>query len=270
MQIAHLSDKRIDGLNTKERFMAESIFIVDDEEHILRTCSRILMDERYDCHMFASPHKALDQARKVKPAVVVSDQRMAEMNGVSLLEKIREELPWTVRIIMTGYADTQSAIAAVNQGRVYRFIKKPWEDLAFRLEIRNALNRFRLNQQLERLTTGGVTQEFIRQERLQGVLEMVAAVCHEFSKPVQEIAGYCTLLRNATAFHPGAGTKTLCDDGREDYITSIRVEAGKISGLLYQIVGIDRYETCSPIASTKMIDIGKASRFTRCNEKGKQ
>jgi DNA-binding NtrC family response regulator len=173
--------------------MNDTILIVDDEAHVLETCRKILSGKAYACKVFSCPQKALKAAEMINPAVVVSDQRMPGMKGTVFLEKIRKKLPNATRIIMTGYADIDVAIQAINMGHVFRFIKKPWDDMEFTSQIRDAVEYAHMNQRLQQVLNTDETNNPVVQERLQGVLEMARTVCHEFAQP---LAGDFRLLRS--------------------------------------------------------------------------
>ena len=87
--------------------------------------------------------------------LVVSDMRMPEMNGAQFLQKVNEQWPDTIRILLTGYAEIGATIDAINKGHIYRYISKPWEDNDIVLAIKQALHQKQLekaNQGLEELT----------------------------------------------------------------------------------------------------------------------
>ncbi|MFY9805069.1 MAG: HD domain-containing phosphohydrolase [Candidatus Acidiferrales bacterium] len=101
------------------------ILCVDDESHVLDGLTRTLRSH-YVVETAASGKIALDLLRSEQPfAVVMSDQRMPQMDGVHLLAHVRTVAPLTVRVLLTGQADMESAIAAVNEGNVFRFLTKP-------------------------------------------------------------------------------------------------------------------------------------------------
>ncbi|HUL41926.1 MAG TPA: protein kinase [Burkholderiales bacterium] len=103
------------------------LLVIDDEERIL-TALKSLFRTRY--HVFATTdgNKALDFLGKHQMHVIVSDQRMPVMQGVELLRRSREISPRSVRILLTGYSDLAAIVGSINDGEVYRFISKPWDN----------------------------------------------------------------------------------------------------------------------------------------------
>lgn len=135
--------------------MENRVLFIDDEPAILKSLRRLFSDEPYEILTSTSPTEALQMLRAQEIPVVVSDQRMPEMSGTDLLEKIKEAWPDTVRMVLTGHADLEVAMAAINKGNVYRFINKPWDDADLKLAIKNALTHYRLiaeNKELLALT----------------------------------------------------------------------------------------------------------------------
>lgn len=105
--------------------MSEKILFVDDEINILNAFQRQLR-KRFEFDVSADPASALQSLRSNGPyAVIVSDMQMPGMNGVQFLGKVREQAPNSVRIMLTGNADQQTAMDAVNQGAIFRFLNKP-------------------------------------------------------------------------------------------------------------------------------------------------
>jgi len=103
------------------------LLFVDDEERILTALRSVF---RGNYHVFTATNgaEALEFVRKFQPHVVVSDQRMPEMTGVELLRQVREAAPNTVRLLLTGYSDLASIVGSVNEGEVFRFVSKPWDN----------------------------------------------------------------------------------------------------------------------------------------------
>lgn len=112
------------------------ILCVDDEPHMLEGMARHLR-RHFDVTLATGGEEGLDLIERAGPfAVVLSDQRMPVMDGVSFLSRVRETAPDTVRILLTGYADSTAAMAAVNRGAVFRFLSKPIETA----ELHHTLN----------------------------------------------------------------------------------------------------------------------------------
>ena len=103
------------------------ILIVDDEERIL-TALKSRFRDRYHVFTTTEPAKALDFLSRYPMHVIISDQRMPVMQGVELLRRSREVSPHSVRILLTGYSDLAAIVGSINEGEVYRFISKPWDN----------------------------------------------------------------------------------------------------------------------------------------------
>lgn len=128
------------------------ILFVDDEENILRALKRLFMDE--DCEVFtassgADALKILEESEEI--CVIVSDQRMPEMTGVDFLEKSRKISPQSIRILLTGYADINAAVDAINRGGTFRYITKPWKDDELLQVIKSAQQQYFLIKENKRL-----------------------------------------------------------------------------------------------------------------------
>src|SRR6202007_557071 len=125
--------------------MSERILLVDDEPHILRALQRLLRNglkdtggARYEGESFPDPGVALGgaregafalaRARECAFALAISDQRMPGMTGVEFLSQLRQVQPDCGRIILSGYADLNALVAAINEAEIARFISKPWAD----------------------------------------------------------------------------------------------------------------------------------------------
>lgn len=114
------------------------ILLVDDEERILRSLG-MLLRMHYQVFATSDGHEALDILRREKIHVLISDQRMPVMTGTELLRQAREIAPDTLRILLTGYADADAAVAAVNEGEIFRYINKPWGPKELRDTIAQAV-----------------------------------------------------------------------------------------------------------------------------------
>jgi two-component system NtrC family sensor kinase len=129
------------------------ILLVDDEKNVLRSLERTFLDEEYEILKASSGIDGLSILESVSPVqVVISDYRMPEMNGVDFLREVCKKWPDTVRIVLSGYADTVSIVSAINEGEIYKFISKPWNDDELKVAIANALERYYLNKKNKELT----------------------------------------------------------------------------------------------------------------------
>ena len=106
----------------------EKILIIDDEASILRALRRTLMYNGYSVLVTTNPKKAIELMNESNIALLICDQRMPEMLGNEVLQFARKYYPSVVRVLITGYSDMESTIAAINQGQIFRFIAKPWND----------------------------------------------------------------------------------------------------------------------------------------------
>jgi response regulator RpfG family c-di-GMP phosphodiesterase len=124
--------------------MTRKILFVDDEENVLSAYTRVLR-KRFQLETSLGGEEALDRIQREGPfAVIVSDMRMPGMDGVQLLAKIKELAPDTIRVMLTGNADQQTAMDAVNQGAIFRFLTKPCDPETLASVLMAALEQYRL------------------------------------------------------------------------------------------------------------------------------
>ena len=135
-----------------------AILFVDDETNVLKALRRLFHNEAYVAYFASSGAEGLEILRENAVDLIISDMRMPEMNGAEFLSQVFMHWPETIRILLTGYADLQSTIDAVNKGRIYNYCNKPWHDDELKLLVRNALEQKRLREQRDRLS------EIVRQQ----------------------------------------------------------------------------------------------------------
>jgi putative nucleotidyltransferase with HDIG domain len=130
-----------------------SILIVDDEESILNAFKRILADEDYEIHTARDGLDGLNKLRAAqKPfSLIISDQRMPVMNGVQFFAKAKEIFPDAVRILLTGYADNDAIIDAINKGGIHLYFTKPWREEELIAHIKQSLSQTELLMENRRL-----------------------------------------------------------------------------------------------------------------------
>ena len=136
------------------------ILIVDDDEAILKALRRVLTltpcpvggeVRRLKVDIFSSPEDALEQAQQTAYDLVISDYRMPGMSGVQFLKAFREIQPDAARLILSGYADLDGLIGAINEAGIIRFLSKPWNDYELVSSIGQALAMRELMQENQRL-----------------------------------------------------------------------------------------------------------------------
>ena len=115
-----------------------TLLCVDDEANILSALKRLFRPHGYRVLTALSGEQGLKLLGETGVDLVISDMRMPEMDGASFLEQVRQRWPDTMRILLTGYSDITSTIAAVNRGEIYRYIAKPWLDDDVLLAVRQA------------------------------------------------------------------------------------------------------------------------------------
>jgi len=135
------------------RESTQTLLLVDDEPNILSSLSRLLRREGYTILTASSPIEAFELLAKHPTQVVISDQRMPEMSGTEFLSRVRQLYPDTVRLVLTGYTDLDSVTGAINQGAIYKFLTKPWDDDQLREQIREA---FRIAKHAAQHSAGDV------------------------------------------------------------------------------------------------------------------
>jgi DNA-binding NtrC family response regulator len=127
-----------------------TILVLDDEEMVtisLRNLFRLQTD--YSVVTHTSPATALAEAQTRKTDLVITDYLMPGMDGITFLAKFKELQPHAVRVLLTGYADKENAIRAINTVGLYQYIEKPWDNDALLLIIRNGLEKRALIRSLE-------------------------------------------------------------------------------------------------------------------------
>lgn len=126
------------------------IVIVDDEDMVITSIRAFLtLETEYDVHGFTDPQEAVKYFETHPVDVVVSDYLMPRMNGIQLLGRAKELQPEAARVLLTGHADKQSAIQAINDVGLYQYLEKPWDNQQLLLVINSAIERTTLFRTLQ-------------------------------------------------------------------------------------------------------------------------
>jgi signal transduction histidine kinase len=190
------------------RSTRSTILFVDDElenlnlfNNLLKRHHRVVTCQKGD--------EALRLLEKERVAVMVCDQRMPDLNGIEVLTRAREISPDTVRILVTAYPDIDVTIEAINQGRVRRYLEKPWEPSELRALIAQSVEHYELTRHNQELVSAlrernqileeqsaTLTQRNAELKRLDNVkTELLTNVSHELRTPLVSIRGYTDLMR---------------------------------------------------------------------------
>ncbi|WP_310385691.1 HD domain-containing phosphohydrolase [Roseateles sp.] len=183
------------------------LLIVDDEPAILSSLRRLLRPLGCKVLTAESGSAGLRLLEQEEVDLVISDMRMPEMDGAQFLEQVRLHWPDTVRFLLTGYADINATIAAINRGEIHRYIAKPWEDQGMLLAVQDGLRRKRLEQENKRLHALILGQNQALQTLNTGLEARVTA-------RTQELAQVNGMLENAFA------------ELQKNFLLSINVFAG--------------------------------------------
>lgn len=188
-----------------------NLLIIDDEIDIIKALER-LFRRKYNVFSTTSPQEALRIMEREEIQVVISDQRMPGMTGVDFFSCIKDMYPDTMKLILTGYTDIESVIGAINEGQVFRYVKKPWNPDDLDMIVREAFEKFELmtdNRMLmnelrlmnltleEKVKNRTVELELLNQrlkEMNQEKNRYIGMVAHDLRNPIGVAAVYSDLL----------------------------------------------------------------------------
>jgi DNA-binding NtrC family response regulator len=176
--------------------MKKKVLYVDDEPANLIALKRLFRDEPFDLITETSPMKALSRIETLKPAVVISDQCMPKMQGTEFLKQVEYRHPDCVRIILTGQADLDAAMEAINEGHVFRFIQKPWDNDDLKTQVGAALEHRESIQCLRTMVDSLVDEVMDNEKSRQSMRKLAAAVSRELNQPLMIVSGYIQLLQS--------------------------------------------------------------------------
>lgn len=210
------------------------ILCVDDERNVLRALERIFLDDDYEIVIAGSGDEGLQAMEESGPfQVVISDYRMPVMNGVEFLRAVYERWPETVRIVLSGYADAASIVSAINEGHIYKFIPKPWNDDELRVTIQNCLERYFL------------------QKKNRELLEQLANANQALEEKVQQRTEQLELRNRALEFSQNllgnlpVGVVGIDENGMIVYCNDIAV--GLLKQVCCDILGANVANSCNDI-----------------------
>jgi response regulator RpfG family c-di-GMP phosphodiesterase len=135
-----------------------TVLCVDDEPNILSALKRVLRGAGHCVLSATSGAMAIGVLEQMPVDMVISDMRMPGMDGAQLLEKVHARWPHVVRVLLTGHADMAATVAAINRGRIFRYIHKPWDEADLLAAVKEGLDRQALLRERDRLQLLATTQ----------------------------------------------------------------------------------------------------------------
>lgn len=232
-----------------------SILVVDDEDAILNAFNRILADEDYEVHTASNGLEALNKLKTAqKPySIIISDQRMPQMNGVQFFTQAKNIFPDAVRILLTDYADTGTVIDAINKGEVSCYFTKPWHEEELLFHIKQSISKvevlaenkrlieliqhknaelLELNRTLEERTGKKTSDLFVQAEKLKDSYKksqiILEGVVKTLSKIVETRDPY-------TSGHEVQVAKIACEIAKEMELPEEQITAINIAATLHDI-----------------------------------
>lgn len=232
----------------KSFYPAPVVLFVDDDDHILRALKRILRREPFEAEFATSGAQALNKLKEKSYQVVITDMEMPEMDGVDLLKAVSEQYPDTIRLVISAGSDSYKIIDAINNGHIYQYILKPWDDNTLKVTLRRALEWWRLkserqylinelrnqNQHLEHLVELRTSQMLAIEQQAE-IGRYAAQIVHNLNNPMHSVTAALDLLEGLTAAGPldkdlirryvQLATTAACD--LKGIISSILLHAGE-------------------------------------------
>ncbi len=218
------------------------VLFLDDEESIIDGIQRLFIKEPYGVLGTTSVNQAREILAKEKIKVIVSDQRMPEIQGVKFLREIKEKYPDMVRILFTGYTDFSAAEEAINLGEVYRFISKPWKTTELLSTIRQAIEHYNLvveNRRLFEETKMKNEELEMANRKLKAMYErqkdFTSTVSHELRTPLASIMTAIDIVMSGTA---GDLTKD-----QKNFLNKAKDNVARLEKLINDILDLSKLES---------------------------
>lgn len=221
-----------------------TLLLVDDEESILASLRRLLRREGYRILSAGGGEAGLELLAQNEVDVILSDQRMPGMMGVEFLRRVKILYPQTVRMVLSGYTELQSITDAINEGAIYKFLTKPWDDELLRANIEEAFRYKELADENRRLHTE------LQSVNLQ-LAQANACLLDTLAEKERRIERDETTLDVAQEVLQCIPFPVLgFDDG--GLVVFANIEAGKVLGAGNPLLGSDATE-CLPAALAVLI-----------------
>lgn len=246
-----------------------TILCVDDEANILSALRRLFRPQGYNVLVAGGGDEGLETLAREHVDLIISDMRMPGMDGATFLAKARQQYPDTVRLLLTGYADMESTIAAINAGQIARYISKPWNDQDVVLTVREALERKALEREKARLEALTLRQNDELKSLNASLEQKVEArtselkIAHEklkqhFLTSIRVFSNLIELREGASAGH----SKRVADLARKLAVrlnfTGTEVQDVMLAGLLHDVgkIGLPDELNSKPVSHMNGDELG--------------
>ncbi|MDX1456059.1 MAG: response regulator [Marinobacter sp.] len=231
------------------------ILFVDDEGSILAALRRLMRRHPYECFFAEGARQGLDILASKPIDLIISDMRMPEMDGAAFLAEVRKRWPFSVRFLMTGYADMNAAISALNQGGINRYISKPWDEDALLEAIEEGLRIRRLEREKKRLIDKSRRQN----EELKQLNEELEARVEERTREIQEKS---TMLKKAirqieSSYDAFVRVFSTVISSRPQLQKGQSRQVADLTKALAQQLSLDRVQTAYVYYAALLHEIGK-------------
>ena len=200
--------------------MKHSILCVDDEVDNVDALER-LFRRKYKVLKTTSATEALEILSKNNVTVIISDQRMPQLTGVELLAESIKTHPNAIRILLTGYTDIESVVAAINAGQIYRYVTKPWDPVDLSNAIDKAVERYEIGEELVEKNRALQTALEELQTLDQAKNQFMVLVNHELKTPLTSMMSFADLL-----------SETKIDNDQQRMLSRIKSTALRLQDMI--------------------------------------
>lgn len=242
------------SLNPNKRSKHKILF-VDDDSNVINSLRKIFSLEPYDILFTTNSREALSMARRDKPSVVICDLRMPELTGVDVLQAISEFSPHVGKIILTGHAETETSIDAINLGHVDRFLIKPCNELEIRQAVSELIEVYQLRIETE-LMNQALAEKVYELENFQHELELKV---NERLDKIKQVNSLLDQSRKDIKLQYLSAIRVFCNflDLRSPALAAHSRRVADLSRILAQKLALDESEIQQIYIASLLHDIGK-------------
>jgi signal transduction histidine kinase len=245
------TDTVIDTDNVPDATIEKNLLVIDDEEEIVKALYRQFRRD-YNVYVAHSAEEGYRIVTETPIQVIISDQRMPTMTGAEFFSRIKSEYPDAIRLLLTGYADIDAVVAAINDGNVFRYITKPWDPVELETIVQQAFERYQLiidnrrllqdlrdaNARLEERVRERTAELAQANKQLKALNELknefMGIAAHDLRTPLSVIQGFSSLLRRHS---------DISDEERAEYLGFISDSVEDMINLLNDLLDITAIES---------------------------